>query len=346
MPRGPRVKNAYAIYHITSRSISETLLFIDNTDKDYYLTLLKKYLEKYRCSLYAYCLMSNHVHLHLDTKGFDISTFMHSLNTAYVRYFNKKYNRHGHLFQDRFSSRILYDEAYNLAVSAYIHNNPKDITEYAGHEEDYRYSSYGIYLGIMNDNYDIIDRSFIMGLFNCDSNCSFTKRYHEFVLLRKNVTDISLTSGVSVASAPSDMLSVLDQSSSVSSDLSNISGASDSLDTPDIFPESDRCEYVSGRTVILRDKIASDVISYISEKLEVLHQTSLGLKSSRKLIKYRAFIAYTLRVLCNLNYREICKYMVNITVSSCSRLCQKGYEIVSDDKLHLQLFNELISSTT
>jgi putative transposase len=317
MPRRAREKSSYAIYHVISRSISEVMLFIDNSDKAYYLKLLKRYLDRYRCSLYAYCLMSNHIHLHLDTKGFDISTFMHSLNTAYVRYFNKKYDRHGHLFQGRFGSRILYNEAYNLAVSAYIHNNPKDMPEYAGREEDYEFSSYGIYLGTMPDYYDIIDKSFIKSLFGIEENNRFARHYHEFVLLRKGALDIS--------------------------DVSNMPDAPNETAASDILPDSDTCEYISGRTVLIRELAVPNIIKHISDKLGIIHQAGLLLKSRRNLAKYRAFVAYSLRVLCNLSYKSICKHLVNITISGCSRLCSKGYELVCKDALHLQIFNELIS---
>lgn len=283
------------------------MLFNENDDKEYYLRLLKRYLERYRCSLYAYCLMSNHIHLHLDTKGFDVSTFMHSINTAYVRYYNKKYNRHGHLFQDRFGSRILYSDAYNLAVSAYIHNNPKDIAGFSGHEEAYEYSSYGIYLGSKPDRYNIIDKSFIKGLFYSSYQNNFAKQYYDFVRFRKNVSGIN------------SIITVL--------------------------PETSEYDYDSGRVIIVREYEAVNIISYISEKLNILKQTSIGMKAQRKLIQYRAFVAYALRVLCNLSYKSICKYMLNITISSCSRLCSKGYDLVSKDDYHLQIFNELVSNT-
>ena len=321
MPRRARVKSIYAIYHVTCRSISEIMLFTENADKEYYLKLLKKYLERYRCSLYAYCLMSNHIHLQLDTRGFDISTFMHSLNTAYVRYFNKKYNRHGHLFQDRFGSKILNSDAYNLAVSAYIHNNPKDIPDYSGHEEDYIYSSYGIYLGTMPDCYGIVDTSFIKGFFNTVNHDSFNKRYHEFVKLRNDISDIS------------DI-----------SDTSDILDVTEMIDMTDIVPEAKECEYVSGRTVIIREGAAADIIAYVSKRLEIIHQTTLSLKSRQKSTKFRAFIAYALRVLCNLSYKNICRYILNITVTSCSRLCSKGYDLVCKDNFHLQVFNELVTN--
>jgi putative transposase len=73
LPRKAREKHSEAIYHIMCRSVSEILLFRDNDDRDYYLKLLKRYADKYRCSVYAYCLMSTHLHIHFDPKGYDIS---------------------------------------------------------------------------------------------------------------------------------------------------------------------------------------------------------------------------------------------------------------------------------
>lgn len=198
MPRCARIKGPENMYHIMCRSISEILLFQDEEDKDYYLNLLVRYKEKYRCSIYGYCLMDTHLHLHFDPKGVDISQIMHSLNTAYVRYYNKKYDRHGHVFQERFASKVIESEAHSLAVSAYIHNNPSDIQEYYGKEETYKYSSYGIFLGIRKDYKKIIDKSHILSLFG-EKEEVFIKRYAEFVThhreigcLKKSIEEIKL----------------------------------------------------------------------------------------------------------------------------------------------------------
>lgn len=140
MPRFARFKSPEYIYHIMCRSISEINLFRDDDDdddKNYYLALLKKYKEKFHCKIYAYCLMDNHLHCHFDPQGFDISKFMLCVNTSYVLYYNKKYNRHGHVFQGRYESRVISSDTYNLAVSAYVHNNPKDVEGYRGRECEY-----------------------------------------------------------------------------------------------------------------------------------------------------------------------------------------------------------------
>ena len=304
MPRKAREKAPDAVYHIICRSVSEILLFRGDEDKDYYLGLLKRYIDKYKCSLYAYCLMDNHFHLHFDPKGCDVSRFMQSINTAYVRYFNKKYTRHGPVFQDRFESRILSSDEYNFAVSAYIHNNPKDIEEFSGKEETYLYSSLGIYLGLHKDTLKLIDKSFMMGLFNISDMAIFVQRYLEFVRHQR------------------DIGSLKDIKKKLSSAAEN--------------------EYISGRKVLLRERPVSKVISFISDKMMV-KKDSLLAKSKRKLIRYRAFTAYVLNVLCGLGYREICCNMCNITISGCSRLCSMGHDLVNKDEVYENLFNELAS---
>ncbi|RCX16367.1 REP element-mobilizing transposase RayT [Anaerobacterium chartisolvens] len=228
MPRKAREKAPESIYHIMFRSVFEFLLFRDNDDKDYYLGLLKRYTDKYKCSIYAYCLMDTHLHMHLDPKGFDLSKFMHSLNTAYVRYYNKKYCRHGHVFQERFESRILTTDEYNFAVSAYIHNNPSDIEGYTGREEAYEYSSYGIYLGIRSDSHNLVDKSFVMSLFNEYDEKAFAQRYREFVSHQRDIGSLSQI-------------------------RKKLSGSVEN-------------EYISGRKVILRELTPAKVLSYISEK--------------------------------------------------------------------------------
>lgn len=303
MPRKARQKSPESIYHIMCRSISELLLFRDTSDKDYYLDLIKRYLEQYKCCLYAYCLMDNHLHLQLDPKGFDVSKFMHSLNTAYVRYYNKKYCRHGHVFQERFESRILGSEAYNVKVSAYIHNNPHDIANYLGKEEEYPYSSYGIYLGLRKDLRKLIDKSFIMSLFNVADKKMFPKRYCEYV--------------------------------------SHLRDAGSLSELKEKLQGSVEYEYVSGRTIILREKSPSKVISFISEKALVKESTSLAVKSKHSLSKYRSFTAYVLRVLCGLGYKDICMLMNNITISACARMCNRGYRLLSEDSQYSSLFDRI-----
>ncbi|MDP4090632.1 MAG: transposase [Bacillota bacterium] len=180
MPRTARIKSEAGIYHIMVRSISDIPLFRSDEDKDRYLSLVKKYQIIFRFKVYAYCLMTTHAHMIVDCCGADISKIMKSINQCYSAYFNKKYKRHGHVFQDRFKSKLVSDEKYLLVLSAYVHSNPKDIEEYRGCVELFEYSSLGLYLGIAVDRFGIMDSRFILGHFSSNT-ARAQKTYLEFI---------------------------------------------------------------------------------------------------------------------------------------------------------------------
>lgn len=165
MPRVARIKNEIGIYHIMVRSISDVSLFRDNLDKDKYLQLIRKYQQIFYFKIYAYCLMSTHAHIAIDCCGADISKIMKAINQCYSAYFNKKYDRHGHVFQDRFKSKLVENDKYLITLSAYIHNNPNDIDAYKDNIGKYKYSSLGVYLGIKSDLFSILDTHYILGHF-------------------------------------------------------------------------------------------------------------------------------------------------------------------------------------
>jgi hypothetical protein len=230
---------------------------------------------------------------------------MHSLNSSYVWYYNNKYKRHGPLFHDRFESRILDSEEYNLAVSAYIHNNAKDIQGYSGKEHLYPYSSYGIYLGLRKDSLELVDVSFIYSLFGAREVGAFMSRYYEFVLHQRDI---------------GCMKEIIKK-----------------------LPKMVEYEYRSGRTVILRDKLPPQIMSYISDKLLKNEKIYISTQSSCRARNYRAFCAYAMRTLCGLCYREICQNIYNITISGCARLCSRGYDLLSKNKEYIDIFNHLIT---
>ena len=166
MARKARLKADDAIFHIMCKSISEITLFSDAEDKEKYLALIKKYKQLYNIKIYGYCLMDNHAHLLVDANGADISKVMHGINFSYAMYFNKKYEREGHLFKDRFKSKIIDNDRYLKAVSLYIHNNPTDMGAYKDCPEKYAFSSLGIYIGKRKDRLNIVDYGFVMGFFS------------------------------------------------------------------------------------------------------------------------------------------------------------------------------------
>jgi len=124
MARPLRVEYEGAIYHVTVRGNARRAIFLDNRDRQRFLARLADGVEVHGVRLYLFCLMTNHVHLMLETPGANLSRFMHRLQTAYAVYFNRRHRRAGHLTQGRYGARLVDRDAYLLRLSRYIHLNP------------------------------------------------------------------------------------------------------------------------------------------------------------------------------------------------------------------------------
>jgi putative transposase len=142
MGRIARVYMEKTYYHLYTRGNRKESIFLDEEDFEYYLSVTGKAKERYGIRLYCYCLMPNHVHLLIKPEeAKNISKFMHWTNRAYSGYFNKKYEKVGHLWQGRFQSKPVLKESYLVNLADYIEHNPvrAKIVKYAG---DYKWSSY------------------------------------------------------------------------------------------------------------------------------------------------------------------------------------------------------------
>lgn len=143
MSRMPRILSKTGIYHIMLRGNDRQKVFNAQEDKDQFVAILLERREKADFSIYAYCVLDNHVHLVLREQDTAIANVIKSIGVRYAHYFNKKYERIGHVFQDRYRSENVEDEAYLLTVVRYVHHNP----EHAGicKAIDYLWSSYPFY---------------------------------------------------------------------------------------------------------------------------------------------------------------------------------------------------------
>lgn len=133
------------IYHIIIKGNNDEVIFYDDMDKNVFLERIKLTKEEFKYKVYAYCLMSNHVHLVIDVPEDKLSKSIQSLTIRYASYFNKKYDRKGPFVQNRFKSKNIENQRYFLEVCRYVHRNP----EKAGIEKtsNYKWSSYKEYIG-------------------------------------------------------------------------------------------------------------------------------------------------------------------------------------------------------
>lgn len=123
MPRKERYQEA-GHYHIINRGVERRNIYLEPEDYEFFLDLLLKLSKDYEVGIHAFCLMTNHYHLLLETKKTNLSKALQYINDKYAKYFNKKYTRSGHLWQGRYKSYPLFDDAHFWIVAKYIERNP------------------------------------------------------------------------------------------------------------------------------------------------------------------------------------------------------------------------------
>lgn len=124
MPRRARQKSISGIYHVILRGVNHQQIFYEDADYAKYIYLLRKYKEICGYEIYAYCLMGNHIHLLIGEGKEKIDLIFKRLGAAFAFWYNTKYERSGHIFQDRFKSEPVDSQEYFLTVFRYILRNP------------------------------------------------------------------------------------------------------------------------------------------------------------------------------------------------------------------------------
>jgi REP element-mobilizing transposase RayT len=144
MGRAWRIEFEGALYHVLSRGNERREIFFEGDDRRRFLEAIGEMAQRFEIDLFAYVLMDNHYHLLLRTRRANLSRAMQWLGVTYTNRFNARHSRSGHLFQGRFKSMLVQNDAYLMRLSYYIHRNPLR----AGMVErlaDYRWSSYRAY---------------------------------------------------------------------------------------------------------------------------------------------------------------------------------------------------------
>ncbi|MCT4594749.1 MAG: transposase [Anaeromicrobium sp.] len=291
MPRVARIKSDESIYHIMVRSISEIDLFREDDDKYKYFTLLKQYQDRYKFKIYAYCIMKNYGHLIIDCNGGDISRIMHFINFSYAQYYNRKYKRYGHVFYDRFKSRIIETDEELVKFSAKVHRIPLDLVEYESSLEEYPFSSLREYIYKTNDH-DILQKNFL-----------------EEILTNNYSNNID------------DYLEIINKNK----------------DEIDVNFSNERTEYRSQRKILTRHHTPDAVIEYVTNYFN-MDKHLIHMKHNKKYTKLRAVACHFMTCYCNINRREICQVLGNITQTRASKLSSMGAELVAKESSILDGF--------
>lgn len=146
MPRKSRELLDGKICHIIVQGINKEYIFNQEVDKKKYFNLLKKYYRDYEIDIICYCIMDNHAHLIIYSDNIkNLSFFMKRINSIYAMHYNKKYNRVGYVFRDRFKSILIMTREQLYVCIKYIHMNPVK-AKIVEKESEYKYSSYNDYL--------------------------------------------------------------------------------------------------------------------------------------------------------------------------------------------------------
>ena len=190
VPRAAREISHNKTYHIMLRGINQQQIFEDEEDYLKFIEIIKSYQAICEYKVFAYCLMGNHIHLLMEFGKEPIGQVFKRIGSKYVYWYNIKYQRKGHLFQDRFKSEPVDDDAYFFAVIRYIHQNPvkaglcKKVT-------DYKFSSFNEYL----DESNFIDKEYVFSMLKKEAFVEYNNQPSDVMCLDvedkivKRVTD-------------------------------------------------------------------------------------------------------------------------------------------------------------
>lgn len=178
MARPLRIQYDGAVYHVTSRGNEKKPVFKDDEDRKNFLNTLQHVNKRYNWICHAYCLMTNHFHLLIETPDGNLSLGMRQLNGVYTQLFNKRHGRSGHLFQGRYSAILIQKDSHLLEVCRYVVLNPVR-AKMVQTPEQYAWSSYHATAG-RSKQHPCLTVDWVLGQFS-GKRGKAEKEYRQFV---------------------------------------------------------------------------------------------------------------------------------------------------------------------
>jgi len=179
MARPLRLEFAGAVYHVTSRGDRREDIFLDDDDRREWLAVLALVCDRFNWVVHAYCQMTNHYHLLVETVEGNLSAGMRQLNGLYTQRFNRRHGMVGHLFQGRYKAILVQKEAHLLELSRYVVLNPVRAGMVES-PEDWQWSSYPF---VINDSFapEWLDTDWLLSQFGT-RRATARHAYAKFVL--------------------------------------------------------------------------------------------------------------------------------------------------------------------
>jgi REP element-mobilizing transposase RayT len=176
-----------------NRGAGHQKIFKNNFHRNIFLNLLEESHKIFNLKIFAYCLMDNHYHLLVSTPNANLPRIMRHINGVYTQQYNRLTGTDGPLFRGRYKAKLIGDDCYQLIVSRYIHLNAVE-AGIVNHPADYKWSSYGAYLGLSESPAWLFKNTIINQLAETKS-LSHVKNYQDYVE-EKHIEEINIFSSI------------------------------------------------------------------------------------------------------------------------------------------------------
>jgi REP element-mobilizing transposase RayT len=190
MVRTARQESDTGYYHVMARGNNKEMIFRDISEKQYFLEELQAKINEGDISLLSYCVMDNHMHLLIFSDLESMTDALKRINIKFAMRYNTKYNRVGHVFQDRYKSEVINTGKYLLSALRYIHNNPVK-AKIVSRAKDYKWSSYKAYINGDNDLINPKEQEMIIdmvgGSIKLFEQFHLEEDMHEFIEIREDL---------------------------------------------------------------------------------------------------------------------------------------------------------------
>jgi REP element-mobilizing transposase RayT len=332
MPRKARIDAPGALHHVVIRGIERRKIFRSNDDRLNLVKRLSELVPETKTDCLAWALLENHAHFLFRTGSVPVAVFMSRLLTGYAGWFNKKYRRHGQLFQNRYKSILCQEDPYLKELVRYIHLNPLRARLITTLEEldAYSWCGHGVLMSQTEQPWQNID--YVLGLFS-DRKREARKRYRAFV-----------EKGIPEGRRPELVGGGLLRSSGGWKGLREFRNLGIRVKGDErILGDSDFVETVlktAKEALEEKYELKADgydfnwVVSRVAESMGMVAEEVTAFGKSPRTVKARALLCYWAHRKLGMTATEIAKRL-KMGQSAVSRLSKRGEQIEKERKVHL-----------